>query len=650
MELNNCKKKLKVLFDKFFNENLELSNYVRENLVKQLAESGKRTDNIFETPFFSDLLIYALTNIDKGTLSVKIFITQLVNLLIENELQFCKFVQLQGFTMVTEKVLKTKTVISAPTLVSACFKICSSMICHSTGVYWAVQYRLWKDILSRNLLVKPKNIAVEAYNFIGKLVWKLDEYEEESAITDILKFIVEPIKNNQYPNRVLDADGEEAIYKPLLPFLESLKTILEETNRIIRPNKVVPVLRQYLLIEPVVSILLSVTRDRSFAYILSQIVFRISFAYNVSIAMQNKEEHDLAREITVVYYNVFHELLRKQMPQESVHFTASCFVFWSKFDKNIVPPSFERHGRTYLVEDQFLTILLTPLLTYSCIKNKRQTTSCNAEESLSAFHYKLSTLTEEHIVKAAYSFYAVLEADLSYKKQLAIDTVKRLFEMKSYLSGGQAGVLYQALFYNLQFYTVTDETGALTVGDNPVTCPDDVKLLSLVLEAIKMLLKEHKINWYESVEIISLQNCLMNLLKQNILPIKQLLQALDLIDLSIQQFLSPDLALLIASRRGSTLNEIAAVMSSYLQHPEWEVRDSALHLLLSCTELAYVKYVPMQALLSENSALALAVRAAVYDEETYVQVTALKCLAAATKIESLWALALSEEPGLNFDF
>lgn len=69
---------------------------------------------------------------------------------------------------------------------------------------------------------------------------------------------------------------------------------------------------------------------------------------------------------------------------------------------------------------------------------------------------------------------------------------------------------------------------------------------------------------------------------------QQLLQVLDLIELSIKQFLSPVLTLLVENRHGGALCELAAVMPGLLRYECWEVRDCALSLLLACTDIAFV--------------------------------------------------------------
>lgn len=68
------------------------------------------------------------------------------------------------------------------------------------------------------------------------------------------------------------------------------------------------------------------------------------------------------------------------------------------------------------------------------------------------------------------------------------------------------------------------------------------------------------------------------------------MQVLDILDICMKKFLSPSMTLLIDvnSTPSNTLNEIGKVILLYTQHEDWEVRDSALNLLKSCTEIAFV--------------------------------------------------------------
>ncbi|XP_068632250.1 uncharacterized protein cry isoform X2 [Battus philenor] len=116
----------------------------------------------------------------------------------------------------------------------------------------------------------------------------------------------------------------------------------------------------------------------------------------------------------------------------------------------------------------------------------------------------------------------------------------------------------------------------------------------------------------------------------------ELVQTIDLINLSVNKFISPDMTLLVESKSGSSLTEIGTMTKEYVQHEDWEVRESALSLLLTCTDISFVKYMPLQKVIFRDNLMTLAAKYALCDPEAYVQATALRCLAAATRIDKIW--------------
>ncbi|CAH2037077.1 unnamed protein product, partial [Iphiclides podalirius] len=324
-----------------------------------------------------------------------------------------------------------------------------------------------------------------------------------------------------------------------------------------------------------------------------------------------------------------------------VHYSG---ISWLVETKIWRPLSFERDGKRFEFQNQFILHLVVPLWTYYA-------TNCDSDvkfDAINNYSFKLLNITVEHIAESAELFRTVVENHSCDLKKITIYTVKNLFQFKGKLNKAQAGVLYQGLFFVLKTFVISDDVDAhLILNENPLKTSDDIKLLILVLDAIKMLLKEHHIDWYENLEIICLHETLMNLLKQKCLCIKTLVQTLDLIDISIKKFLCPDMTLLIENKDESSLAEIGAITKEYIQHQEWEVRDSALILLLSCTQLSFVKYVPFQKMISENELMLLAAKCALHDQEVYVQTTALQCLAAATMIDRIWRDVTKTHPDLH---
>ncbi|GBP68257.1 hypothetical protein EVAR_48623_1 [Eumeta japonica] len=307
-----------------------------------------------------------------------------------------------------------------------------------------------------------------------------------------------------------------------------------------------------------------------------------------------------------------------------------------------LPSTFQRYGRKFAIQDQLIAILIVPYLVYISDKYLEDE---DYRKGVDIYTMKLSNIISEQIVKASYSFRDLVEE--SDKKIVAIQATKQIFKLKGHINSEQAGTIYQALFYVLKQHYFTDASGALITTDIKLKSADDIKLISLTLDAIIMLLKDHNINWYESFEIVCLYNCLMNLLKPKLLPSKLVMQVLDLVNLTVKKFLPPDLSLLMESKSGSALMEIAEVISAGMIAQEWEVRDSAMHLLLTCTEISFVKYTPFQKLISVNGLITTAAHIAMSDPEHYVQGMALRCLAAAARVDSIWRDLLVVYPHIN---
>ncbi|CAH0701026.1 unnamed protein product [Spodoptera exigua] len=298
----------------------------------------------------------------------------------------------------------------------------------------------------------------------------------------------------------------------------------------------------------------------------------------------------------------------------------------------------------FLVERSIFVIWKPLLMCANEIKPGR--TQDEKQEFIEKFLTKIGKTLTDHIFTLCYTYKPVIETqDLT---ETAIWTIREMYRLKDHLTQTQAGLYFTALYHMLDIYILLDGAGGLIVNNNPIKTPNDMRLLSLVLDAIRMLLKDYNISWYENVEIASLQEGLMNLLKQDILNTKQIVQVLDLIDLCMKKFLSPNMTLLVESRQESTLTVIGAVMKTYMHHDDWEVRDSALNLLLSCTDLSFIKYIPLQKVISENNLMIYAAKAALTDPEYYVQSTGLKCLASATKIDSIWKEVLIDNPHIYF--
>ena len=123
----------------------------------------------------------------------------------------------------------------------------------------------------------------------------------------------------------------------------------------------------------------------------------------------------------------------------------------------------------------------------------------------------------------------------------------------------------------------------------------------------------------------------------------------------IQQFIHPDQALLLTGTPNSTLNEMATELHQCTVSIFWEVRDSAMEVVLEMAQLSHVsKYIML--LCSEDCIIVInycpgypefqnllihshlleAALSAFNDTEAYVRASAIAVVAAATPVPQLW--------------
>lgn len=471
-------------------------------------------EKIFDSSFFSELILYALANIGNTSTLVKVLILEVARILFKNELHFNKLQQMQGFEEIALKLFDAVRG-STPTIYMSGLKLFTAQISHYTGLSWVIQHKIWTRVFLPDLHTFPKTILHACCQYIAKLTCKLNEYGEDGALCEVLQFILEPVETQdclcKYQCKVIDVEAEKNIYEPMVPNLHVLLMILNDTE-LGKPNKVMKFfLTRIDLMKSPFQIMIEVSRDPDTVLLLYHIFIRLK----LQVILEPKFKDacpKAANDIITLYYNMIHYLiLEKRLILAALDFFRQNILFWSKV-KNI---EFERYGRTFEIRNQFMMLLLNPLIMH-CYEEFGKRNDKKGLEHLDLYYNKIVDMTTEHIVKVGYSFRAAMMA-CSNRKKIVIETTKQLMTLKGHLSGTQAGIVYQALFYVLRIYVACEDGDKFPVA---LTSPEDVKLLSLTLEIMTLLLKEHNINWYETLEIICLQNFLMTLLAQNILSTK----------------------------------------------------------------------------------------------------------------------------------
>lgn len=474
-------------------------------------------NKLLESTFFSEILLKTYNGCEVKTNSVKIFVAKIVSIIYKNELQFSKLIGLLSFHRFLQYMCRYNSQCAKYSdLLFASINLVTSPIAHYSGVTWLVENKMWHHVLCCCTYTRPPHVARAAYNFIAELLWKLIEFEDDDVLAEIIEYIIKPVRHNQYHITNDIKDGEEQfVYAPMMSSLNAMLVVLGSTDdQLSKSYKIAPILMQQLNFDTHLQVILDVTRDPSLAIILCEVLFKLYFnAVLEAYHRKKKTESEIMNEITSIYNNVLQKLIEKQMSEAVADFVVKCNLFLAKLGaKN--RRSFERDGKKFEFQNQFVLHLVVPMWTYHSLY-------CGSEAKLieiDNYSFKLTNVTAEHITQSAEFFQRVVQNNAAYVKQVTIYTVKNLFQFRGQLNKATAGILYQGLYYVLQTFIMSDDVGNhLILTETPLRSPEDIRLLRLVLDAIKMLLKEHHINWYETLEIICLQVTLLNLIKLKVM-------------------------------------------------------------------------------------------------------------------------------------
>lgn len=476
---------------------------------------------LLETQYFLDLILCALSNIDKTTQSVKIFIMNLLTLVMRSEIQFSKLLYSKGLYVMVERQHGTKIEdIQSAAFRLACIKQATVQIQHSTGLYWNIEHNIWQQIYNSCFENQPSYIFKAAYNFLQRFIWKLNELDDEANLVMALEIIFKPIMTSEYKDiKYLTPEIEKNLIAEVKPAIITLLAILD-TKDITKIDKVQHLIMRYFTLEVHLYQFLEATRDPELAALMSEFNFLYTFSTGMVLGFrcgsQILKENEYILE-GIAYFNIVYTLIQKRMIKVVIEFAVKSIISWTKFGNITGPSTFERYGRTFSIDLQLVIILIVPLLIY--VDN-----SVSIQEQMShggginEYIRKLTEMSSEQIIKGCYMFRELIEEN--DKKEVAILVLRQITRLKGQLTNEQASTIFQALFYVLKKHVPTDESGALVLTETSIKTVEDAQVVSLVIDIIKMILIEHDINWYDSCEVMCLYNIVMNLLKPNSLPSK----------------------------------------------------------------------------------------------------------------------------------
>lgn len=477
--------------------------------------------------------------------------------------------------------MKNNTKLATPSVKLANIVLLSAISRHSIGFQWIKTTQAWKIVLDYCQRNHTIYVVRESTKLLNEIMTKFldlmsheDHYEE--MLSDIFSPIFEVMKLWDEKTVVVDDEEFQRNISPTLELVTELlfSSISKSTGNLNR-------LHVYLVdknkFDFVMWKMSTMTQDNQFLLKILKILVLINcIVMIVSMPVDTVlgELHlNNVKKYALLLFNILKFSLIRDGCHNMFQLVELSNSLWKCSIKHfrLIPENFTHAHLKF--EDQLVALQLLPLY-YIHFKENKKESEC-VEEYLT----KLLSITSSHTIRLCYAY-----RNLLMKKEnavtIATKSIQAVLLSSDTMERTRAIFIFEALMFTLK----------------PIVCPESTSdaitripnFILAILNGIQTLVKRFKITWNESIDSTVLLNLMLNLLKNPNLTTRLAVQALKLTQLCIEQFMSPNMALLVNTMQNSCLEALGPIIFKRIHDNEWETRDSTLELLDSMVKISEI--------------------------------------------------------------
>lgn len=648
---------LKQIFECFLDENFITNHYIcLDKLVSHLA--AKDNAYILQAPFALDWVDRCINilceDISKLNPKVISFVFNVFGLLINNEWTVIEIRERRLVDKVLE-IVKRESHRFNPSIKLGVIRLLHAVSKYSIGLAYLRTMSVWQFLIEYCNQDHTLYVVREARHLLYEMLYKFDvKTKDAKVVKEILSEVFQPIMENVYDSHnesiVINVDDYELQHK-LSSTLALISFILQQTLESEEKTSIAQICKTEYNIDITVWKLTEISHNENFIRKILETLSSFYFAKLVHDKWTGDQiPADNFNELCVSIFNQMKFCVSRNYCVTFLNVAEINHKLWKKLQlHNRVPKEVFIENELVRFEHQLITFQLLPL--HILLRSHEFL----EEEIFEKYMTKIFEIVCELTLRISYAY-----RDLLFNKppttnaDLSIKAIHGAMSMVDILERDQAVLVFQACIYALKQFMIT------LYPHNMLDCPDDSactlkqipsfsvisefsNVVHAILVAMQTLIERFKITWKDSIETICLVNCVLYLLQTDDLPTKVSVQSLKLLKLSIEHFLSPNMALLVDNLKGSALLVMAPVIMKRSHDTAWEVRDSVLELVISITDISRLKYPAFQKFLAEHWMCRIVYDMAKHDSEPYVRASALKCISELVAIDAIWELDLSKQ-------
>ncbi|KAK2575840.1 hypothetical protein KPH14_007215 [Odynerus spinipes] len=625
-----------------------LLTHIGQNMKEQSSLKDQRQYEVLQK-----WVIKAVNTWDvncKPSQPIIIFALKLTGLIASNELDFHRWRCHDVYNKLCAIVQPFNENLSASIQI-AYTQMLSNLIQHQSGREWVLESGAWRDIIKCAHKNDTMYITHESQKFLSTLL--LHEQHNINICTEIISAIADPLVNNAFNPQIHQALEESYLdeNRLLCTTLDLVTNIFESTLFVSVDSKIPELFEELFNLEMRVKALFEACISTRFLQHVHKLLLLLLFLKlkRGFVSSTKTIDNDTWQKYRYGMCYISMMLLSKKYIVEFIKTNKFLLVYWKKLRtlcEFTLPDQ-------YKFEHQAIVLMILPLCI--CVRKDHA-----HHELFDMFITKIFDVTCTPVQRLLYNV-----RDTIWKSDLPLEhickvSIDLLLEITDIMDRDVAVITFQTLCHILKNYLPnkrdepkicsSSESNKTTSSDNsrkviyksilegdPIV--DNPTLLASLLNGLAVMTEKFKLKWQECVETICLLSLAQEILNHpGILPMI-CVKALKVCKLAIQNFMPPNLALLIDS--DSHMNEIGPTLYKRLHDLNWEVRDSVLEVLNTIAIISEDKYPAFQDFLLSNQFLQVATDIALTDGESYVRASALTFISSTVRINKLWDEKLS---------
>ncbi|XP_067615452.1 uncharacterized protein [Eurosta solidaginis] len=515
---------------------------------------------------------------------------------------------------------------------------------YSIGMAHLVSVKIWQFIIEYCNQDHTLYVVREARHLLYDILYKYDvKTKDTTVVKEVLEEITKPLTENVFEvnnERIMVNVEDHELQHKLSATLDLLSFVFQQTLESKEKTNIVNICQVEQNIELTAWKLVDMYYNEDFILKVLSTLSSYYFAKFLHDKWNGDEQQQIDsnnfNELGIAVYNQMKFCIERNYCVNFLRIAEINHKLWKKLGTR-VPKQVYIENELVRFESQLIIFQLIPVHMILRLKEFEE------EEFFQKYMMKIFALTCDQTLRICYTYRdSILKMPKSTSIDLSIKSVYGTMSMVDILERDEAIIVFQACIYALKEFIIKlyESNGmALSLSQTETSftiVAEYANTIHAILVSMKTLIERFKITWNDSIETICLVSCAMQLLLAKDLPIKVCVQALKLLQLSIEHFLSPDMALLVDDLHESSFTRMAPIIKNRAHDTNWEVRDSILELVISIANIAHIKYPAFQKILAENWICKIVQDMAINDTEPYVRASAIKCIAELVAIDCIF--------------